>query len=50
MPRLFFLLKQVRQLTQVFIQDTEALEPLEVLVVLEAEEVKAAAAVVVVEA
>lgn len=50
MPLLFFLLKQLRQLTQVFIQDTEALEPLVLLGLQEVEEVKALEAAVLVEA
>jgi hypothetical protein len=50
MPRLFFLLKQLRQVTHLFIQDTAALELLVLLVLREVEEVKALEAVLVVEA
>ena len=50
MPRLFFLLKQLRQVTHLFIQDTEAVELLDHLVLREVEEVKALEAVLLVEA
>jgi hypothetical protein len=48
MPLLFFLIKQVQQVTQIFILQTEALEALVFLVVSEVEEVKAPEVVVVV--
>ncbi len=50
MPQLFLLLKQLQQVTQLFIQDTEAVETLVFLVLREVEEVKVLEAVVGVEA
>jgi hypothetical protein len=50
MPLLFFLAKQLQQLTHLFIQHMEAIEPLDFLVLREVEEVKAPVAVVLVEA
>jgi hypothetical protein len=48
MPLLFFLIKQLRQLTHLFIREAAALEPLELLVLREVEEVKALEAVLLV--